>query len=123
MAMRAAVFILVSTALLVGGCAPMFECENTVTSSVVSPDGQRRAVVFSRGCGATTPESVQVSVLSGRQTLRGAGNAFVTTHAAVEVSWMAEDQLQITYGGRAEIFQQHREVNGVSILYRSRSAP
>lgn len=57
-------------------------CENAVKSEVVSPDGNLKAVVFCRDCGATTDFSTQVSVLNAGDSLPNwAGNVYTIDNA------------------------------------------
>src|SRR5438270_5911065 len=51
------------------GCMPD-PCANAQISEAVSPDGKLRAVTFRRDCGATTKETVQVSIIPAKKPLR-----------------------------------------------------
>ena len=48
--------------LSLSGCVDL--CENEIKTEVASPDETKRAVIFERSCGATTPFSTHVSVLN-----------------------------------------------------------
>ena len=68
------IFAAVFAALSVGVMYAFFSslpdlCGNEVISEVLSPDGTRKAVVFSRDCGATTDVSTQVAVLKLGESL------------------------------------------------------
>jgi len=89
-------------------------CANEVLSESLSPDGSKRAVLFSRECGATTDFSWQISILGSKEELPNAGgNVFVadTDHGAVqemkvEVDWRGSDNLIVSYPARAGVFHQ-----------------
>ena len=74
-------------ALLLGlvGCSA--DCVNEVREELVSPDGKRKIVVFSRNCGATTGFSTQASVLERAETLPNEGGSlFVVDHVIEEMN-------------------------------------
>jgi hypothetical protein len=110
------------------GCSDT--CQNSVAAKLVSPDGQRQAVMFQRDCGATTGYSTQISVLDNGETPGGGGNAFRADDnhgvAAVgewqgpwaDMRWVAPDRLLIRYASKSRIFEQAAEVNGVKINYQ-----
>lgn len=53
-------------------------CVNDMVGQVQSPDGQFKAVIFERDCGATTDFSTQVSIVPTSTPLPDtAGNVFV----------------------------------------------
>lgn len=85
-------------------------CGNTETQTVVSPDGQIKAVVFERDCGATTGFSTQVSILRANQTLPDDGGNVLVTDASeastVHVVWTGARTLQIQYPTQATVFHQ-----------------
>jgi hypothetical protein len=105
-------------------------CANQMLRTVVSPDGQRKAVVFERNCGATTDFSTQVSILPRRARLRNvAGNTFIadTDHGAapegpgsgpeVRVVWESGTRLLIKHHPRARVFRSKRRVASVAVRY------
>src|SRR5215471_21743463 len=100
-------------------------CGNEIKIESVSPDGAKRAVVFERSCGATTPFSTHVSVLNAGEALPGsAGNVFDAdgNHGAVKdvivtVRWVSTRQLVLRYPAGARVFVRNGEVNAVAIEY------
>ncbi|MDB5802913.1 MAG: hypothetical protein JWN73_235 [Betaproteobacteria bacterium] len=107
---------LILTALVVpGGCVALLAialvrgaanmCANKTVEETASPDGQNRAVVFERNCGATTGFSAQVTILSKNETPgRDASGRFTTDtgHGApaggggpqVRVRWRSAGRLE-----------------------------
>ena len=94
-------------------------CGNGILQTVRSPDGTLKAVIFERGCGATTGYSEQVSVLPAGDALPNrAGNVFVadSNHGAapdgpqVKASWQSADHLRIAYHKKARVFAHLRQV-------------
>jgi hypothetical protein len=97
-----------------GGCNAM--CVNTVESEMPSPDRSSRAVVFYRGCGATTSGSIQVSLLGADEPLPNEpGNAFALRHEGpVSISW-AGDTLLVAHSVGASIDFKAQQVGGVKV--------
>jgi hypothetical protein len=86
----------------------------------MSPDEHLVAWVFVRGCGATTTDSVQVSVLpASAGAPSDAGNTFIMEQGSnVVAEWPAARQLSISYEPLGEIFKKEVRVGEVSVSYR-----
>lgn len=120
--------LLVCISLLLAGCGET--CRNEVVQEVVSPDGQNKAVIFQRDCGATSSFTTQVSVLRRNETLSGSGNVFVAddNHGLVEVGdwggpwvgvrWLTANQLLVTYAKGSRIFEQAKNVGPVKVSFQ-----
>ena len=90
-------------------------CENAVQKDLRSPDGRLHAVLFTRGCGATTGDSVQLSLLpSGKKLPNEGGNVFafsdrypqaVSLQAGpiATVTWLSADTLEVRYDPRVPL--------------------
>jgi hypothetical protein len=112
------------------GCGDM--CGNDPLQAQASPSGRREAIVFLRGCGATTGFSTQVSVLKKGEGESGPGNVFISDdeHGTaapdarpwVEVRWLAVDRLLIRYDGGLQVVKREARRDGVSIEYSVRPA-
>ena len=85
-------------------------CANTAAQTVVSPDGQLKAVVFERDCGATTRASIQVSVLRVTQSLPNeAGTILVIdgpNSSALHAAWAGARTLEIQCPAQTRVFHQ-----------------
>ena len=112
---------------LIIGCNQSDGCGNQVVASSASPNGRMFAVVFARDCGATTRESIQMSILPANdpfpiETLRG--NALIVqpprggSRSDVLVEWIDELHVRASRQRDAEVFKAERSVNGVEIEYR-----
>jgi len=116
--MKKLVALLVVLLLCLGaaGCGDI--CSNEPVKVIPSPNGQTKAVVFHRQCGATAPNT-QVSVLPAYSDLPNIpGNALVLdADAPVEVKWVSDSMLSISGLGAARVSHQQEEANGVSIAY------
>ena len=112
-------------ALSLIGC--LDPCGNAIRSEVASPDGKKRAVVFERSCGATTPFSAHVSVLDrGEKLPQSSGNVFDADgdHGAVRdvtvtVFWTSRNELLLRYPAAARVYVRNEQVNGVAIKYET----
>ncbi len=115
-------FLVVLTACIAGLGYYLFSnmCENTVISSVASPDNQWQAVLFERSCGATTGFTSQVSIIESDVKLPNgdAGNIYISEGypKGYLLTWESEKILKIT-GGSGEIYKNEKMHKGVSISY------
>jgi hypothetical protein len=110
--------LVIGAAAMGGGCLDLSGgCANEQLNEVPSPGGARRAVVFQRDCGATTPFSTQISVLPRGVALPDSnGNVFVADTdrgrapagpgggPGVSVRWLTPDTLEVRYDPRARVF-------------------
>jgi hypothetical protein len=75
-------------------------CGNEVYTEVMSPNGERKVVVFHRDCGATTGFSTQISIIdSGDELENKGGNIYVIDGHPNDVSppvrWVSNTELRI----------------------------
>ncbi len=107
-------------------------CENELVGEHPSPDGQYKAVLFVRDCGATTGFSTQVSLLrSNEQVKSGSGNLFIadTDHGKVpsnlkgglevRIGWKGSKDIYIVHHENARVFKAEKIFNGINVDYRS----
>ena len=128
--------VVLLAALAATGCGSLDSCENRIITSVPSPGGTRQAVVFERGCGATTETSTQVSVLGPQEHLLEVPTAWSRTEPAnaavfkpergapapsVEIVWTGPSTLRIEYGYEAKLMSPRRTVDDISVLYERKS--
>lgn len=100
------------------GCG--IDCDNEVISTVASPSGKLAAVVFNRGCGATTGFNTQVSILHAGATLdpNDGGNVLILDGTVpLKIEWQSDSAVSISKLNRARVFKQENFVAGVSITY------
>ena len=105
------------------------DCLNTELERHPSPDGRFDAVIFERGCGATTGFSTQVSVLPRREPPEEAGNLFIATAGdrpvvlgrwggpLVRVRWHGPDALVIERDPAARRHLEATSVGDVTAVY------
>jgi len=93
-------------------------CENNNLRETLSPDGQFKAVIFCRDCGATTAVSAQVSILpAGRKLPNDGGNVFVANREPpIAVRWIDDHHLRIS-GDTRTPYLHLAEFHGVHIIY------
>jgi hypothetical protein len=71
-------------------------CQNKVLREVPSPNGQLKAVLFSRTCGSE--DGVQLSVLSASDSLPNKnGNVLPNDEKNVRVNWQGDTTLAVQY--------------------------
>lgn len=113
--------LMVLSALAAGGCSPAdMQCENKVLRTVPSPDGEATAVVFVRGCGATTGDSLQVSLLDAGHEPKDKGNVLIvdgvpTDAEGVDVAWRDKNTLAIKIPKDARVFLKKESIGAVHV--------
>lgn len=110
----------IASALWLGACSGSDGCVNTVQSSVTSPDGEHRAMVFQRGCGATTASSTQVTIAPAADSIpKGVGNVVVTRDALpATVTWDGSSRVVVRLDASSRIITKNEQADGVTIEYR-----
>jgi hypothetical protein len=106
-------------------------CENQILSEIPSPDRIFKAVIFERGCGATTDFSTQISLLPLSKSLPDdGGNIFAadTNHGKtpraswggpeVKVHWESPHKLVVERHIMARIFKAEKQIDGVVVEYK-----
>ncbi len=93
--MRKIVLFLLAMFFLLQACISF--CENTIVQTIVSKN--ITAYIFQRACGATTGNSIQVSVLDSNKALPNKpGNIFILdSDSVVTATWTTDTNLLITY--------------------------
>ncbi|MBI2683591.1 MAG: hypothetical protein HYX26_10345 [Acidobacteriales bacterium] len=110
-----------SLVLLLGlsGCSDL--CGNDVWKEAYSPNRRLKAVVFDRDCGATTRAYTQVMIIDASEDVPNEpGNVFGVDDgtASIEVSWMADSKLLVTYPRYLKNVHKSNSVMGVEIQYQ-----
>ncbi|MBO9664790.1 hypothetical protein [Dokdonella sp.] len=110
----ASCFLLV---LGLAACSDEDMCGNEIVTSVASPSGILRAVVFTRDCGATTGYSTQLSILPAAEALpRDGGNTLILDdQIPLTVRWISDTELLVKGIGSAKVFRREQSVAGVQV--------
>lgn len=117
----------------IAGCALKLDaCENEELQTISTPEGQRKAIIFQRDCGATTGFNTQISILQANEGLPNeGGNTFIadTDHGQaasgpkgpeLNVQWQNDAELIVKYDKRMRIYRCEQMVRGVRIKYEPR---
>ena len=93
-------------------------CSNEAVTTVPSPSGKNKAVVFHRICEGTAANT-QVSVLAYYSEMSNMpGNALsLDGDAAVQVRWTSDSSLTISGLGAAKVHKRQPSVTNISITY------
>jgi len=104
---------------LLAGCSLIDPCENAISQTVTSPDGAHQVIVFTRGCGATTSDSTQVSLLpTGQNVGDEDGNVLALgDEESVKVQWKDTSTVSISFIRLSKTFKKEAVVNNVHIRY------
>lgn len=114
-----AVLVVLTILVLIVYLATSDLCVNEKLSASISPSGEYKAITFRRNCGATTPYSVQVSVVpAGMELPNEAGNVVVVREDLTpEVRWNGPYELEVRYPGYVDVGIVDKMPNDVSIFY------
>ena len=118
---------LVLTAAIAGaGCSQV--CQDAPHQSIRSLDGDERAILFGRNCGATTSYTTQVSIVPADEGISGKGNVFIADEGAkaaawggpwAEVKWLGAKHLLVSYDASARVFAKNERVGDVQVSYQT----
>jgi hypothetical protein len=101
-------------------------CADTLLSKVDSPDGRYAALIFRRECGATAPDSTQVSVQPVGTSLNPEKYnpvIVVDTTPALTVRWDSANELVVAGITSQRIYrQQSVSADGINIKYEASAA-
>jgi len=105
-------------------------CDNSVVSTLTSPNGKTRAVVYNRDCGATTDFVTHVSILSSDEALNGNTKSLFAadsnkgkapaqrgTGPEIRVKWFSNTRLEIQHHPNVRVKRSSDRFNGVAISY------
>jgi hypothetical protein len=111
--------VLILTYIL-SACDTTSGCSNTIMNRINSLDSQSKILIFGRDCGATTANSIQISVLKAKDSLpNDGGNIFISNaRGNVEASWVNEKIIRIKYNRNLEIYKKDSLVSGFEIVYQ-----
>lgn len=96
-------------------------CGNEIFNQVLAPDGNLKAVLFQRDCGATTGFSTQISLISSENKLENnAGNIFIIdghpNDRQIEMTWLGPKKLLIKKSGM-QPHKKEAQSQDVVIIY------
>ena len=94
-------------------------CVNEVYSQVQSPDGDKIAVLYERGCGATVEFNSQLSILPANdQVPTDSGNvAIFSGRKSIAVEWVSDTELRIHAASGERSFKSVKKFLEVDVLY------
>lgn len=114
------------------GCTAYFEyvfdpCDTTIHSVNASPDTNFKVIIYSVGCGATTPYSTQANLIPADQkfkreseqrflSLRGLHNITIRWLDAKTVEFVFEDIKKIL--DEEKVYLREETKDGISIVYK-----
>ncbi len=92
-------------------------CANTIIKETDLPDTSYKAIVFKRDCGATTSDSLQLSIIPRAEKLQNTdkGNICITDGDTLLCEAVSGDTLLIKYTGR--LFSVKDNFEDITIIY------
>lgn len=106
------------------------DCENQVLLKIINNSKSHKIVKFDRGCGATTSNNIQLSVLKFSDSLSNeAGNIFISDSSegvaneediGVQVYWLNDSSIKIIYPKDLQVFKKDSLVNNFKVIYETK---
>lgn len=107
-------------------------CGNKKYIEKLSPNKDKKAIVFEYDCGATTDFSTHISILNSDEILEKteSGNLFVadSNHGEsnmngeiidLNINWLDNQTLIIDYDKKARVFKNKKTKSGINIIYKT----
>jgi hypothetical protein len=108
-------------------CITADQCTNDILIEHINQAKTYKVVKFDRGCGATTGNSIQLSVIPVDEHLENtAGNVFIAgsmsgsylkDDKSVSVSWLNDSTIKIKYDNKLKIFKKDITRGKLKVLY------
>lgn len=128
---RTAMWLLCLSALFTSSCET--PCEYEVLSSLPSPDKTKKAVLFSRNCGATTGYNLRVTVAINNSRFDSTGNVLVAEPWAkswdplpgslIRMKWAGTNTLQISASTVMRFHKRKEKIDDTLITYMKLAEP
>ncbi len=116
--------------LLTNSCNILGDTKNELIKEDSNCHSVYKAVLFLKYAGATSDNSIQLSIIKKQQKLKNkmAGNIFtadsdhgrtVIDNSSAFIEWLSCDTLRVTYDSRLRIFNQQSIYKDFVIIYRT----
>lgn len=119
--------ILIMCLLFFCGCSAADMCANKPLAEYFNRTKNHKIIKFDRNCGATTANSIQLSVIPVEEDLENsAGNIFIANSLSgndlkndksVLVSWLNDHTIKVKYDSRLKIFKKESANGKFKIIY------
>ena len=116
--------------LLTSSCNILGDTKNELIKEDSDCNSEYKAVLFLKYAGATSDNSIQVSIIKKHQKLKNkmTGNIFtadsdhgrtVIDNSRASIEWLSCDTLRVTYDSRLRIFTQQSIYKDFVIVYKA----
>ena len=100
----------------------LFSCSNTmnhneIISEEISPNGRYKIVMFYRSINATTEQSLQVSVLKEKKTLKDTAGNVLVIEGNASAKWIDDKNILIVIEKNSKIYQKKDTIGDISVIY------
>lgn len=125
---------LVTASLIVGSimtqcsCNIVGDCSNHIFKQINNSNSSYKIIKFDRECGATTGNSIQLSVIKYYDSLPNeGGNIFISNSkvggyiehdTSVQFSWINHAAILIRYDKDLDIYKKDSIVNNIKVIYQ-----
>lgn len=126
MTMKKEVNILLFSAFL-QSCTPIADCKNELIYAQSNSDNTRHLYAFTRNCGTTTSESIQLSLFNKNISLDDieGGNIFIADgkptlesyKEAISIKWIDKKALEVQFDKTLRVFKKDTVWNNIRIRY------
>lgn len=126
MIMKKEINLLLFLALL-QSCIPISDCKNELIYAQSNNDNTKHLFAFTRNCGATTSESIQLSLFNKTINLDDieGGNIFIADgkptlesyKEAISIKWIDKKALEVQFDKTLRVFKKDTVWNDIRIRY------
>ena len=126
--MRHQTFFAVLLAIILSKCNIAGDCSNHLSSQISNAKGNFKIVKFDRGCGATTDNNIQLSVIKFSDSLPNeSGNIFISESkvganldldTSVQAHWVNDTTIIVTHDRDLGIFKKNTQVKKLTVIYQ-----
>ena len=130
MPVRKNFFLIIIIILLGYNCNIAGDCKNHILLTIYNNSKTLKIVKFDRGCGATTSNNIQLSLLKFSDSLSNeAGNIFISDSPvggytdkdkSIQASWFNDNTIKITYPKELQVFKKDSIVNNFKVIYEAK---
>jgi hypothetical protein len=98
-------------------------CRNEIIASRDNPARTLKLIKFDRDCGATTGNSVQISVLKFQESLQNlGGNIFISKNydKDIDMAWENDSTILIQYPKKLVIIKREDQYDNLKVKYQDK---
>ncbi|MBK9980973.1 MAG: hypothetical protein IPP15_00880 [Saprospiraceae bacterium] len=114
-------------AVVLKSCNIAGDCSNRIYKEVFNSNHEFKVVKFDRGCGATTGNSIQLSILKAVDSLPNEGGnlficnskvgGYIERDTSVQITWLTNNEILVKYDRDQTVFKKESLIKNFQITY------